>query len=159
MQKTLQLFLQNMVLRGGDEININKNLSSNIINNYGWPVSSYGEHYGFPKSDPSADVYKIAPLHKSHKKYGFIEPLKYYEKSIGISEIIKNHHHLNSFFVISLKKKSIYEIVLDENLNFKKTRNKIDINEKIRDIIYDKKKKCYLIYGQSTPKLISMCLT
>ena len=84
---------------------------------------------------------------------------EYYEKSIGISEIIKNHHHLNSFFVTSLKKKSIYEIVLDENLNFKKTRNKIDINERIRDIIYDKKKKCYLIYGESTPKLISMCLT
>ena len=141
--------------KGGDEINVIK-LSQEKIQNFGWPISSYGNHYDVVPIN--SYVRNFAPLHKSHKKYGFIEPLKYYEKSIGISEIIKNHHHPNSFFVTSLKKKSIFEIELDKNLNFKRTRNIIEINERIRDIIYDKQKKCYLIYGENTPKLISMCL-
>ena len=32
--------------------------------------------------------YEKYPLHKSHSKYGFIEPIKYFNPSIGISQII-----------------------------------------------------------------------
>ena len=36
----------------------------------------------------------MAPLEKSHRKYGFIEPIYYFTPSISITEIIK----LNDFF-------------------------------------------------------------
>ena len=39
-----------------------------------------------------------SPLHKSHSKYGFIEPLKYYVPSIAISEIIKVDKSFNKNF-------------------------------------------------------------
>ncbi len=72
---------------GGDEINI-------ILRgkNYGWPISSYGKHYcerQIPMTDKCKEKYVNYPLHKSHSEYGFQEPIKYFEKSLGISEIIK----------------------------------------------------------------------
>ena len=142
--------------QGGDEININKNLSSNIINNYGWPVSSYGEHYGFAESDPSTDVYKVAPLHKSHKKYGFIEPIKYFVPSIGISQIVKvdnnfiNHNGLdnqldtNNFIIGALGKKDRQLSVGTMSFHFFKINKEyskilnhefINIDERVRDVI------------------------
>ena len=39
--------------------------------NYGWPISSYGDHY-------DGRTRKEAPLNKSHSKFGFIEPIKYF---------------------------------------------------------------------------------
>ena len=67
---------------GGDEININISPDEEI-ENYGWAVSSYGEHYGYPDRDNSK-LYEIAPLNKSHKKYGFTEPLKFFNPSIAL---------------------------------------------------------------------------
>ena len=69
---------------GGDEVNIIKDILKK--NNFGWPISSYGEHY--PTMAPK-DAYEKAPLHKSHSNYGFIEPIKYFVPSIGISQILK----------------------------------------------------------------------
>lgn len=84
--------------QGGDEINLNILPSKDNIKNYGYPIASYGEHYGFP--DKSVDyLYKLAPLHKSHIKFGFIEPVKYFVPSIGISPIDK---YKNKLFVGSL---------------------------------------------------------
>ena len=37
------------------------------------------------------DQYAKAPLYKSHKKYGFREPIRYYSPALGISQIIKFH--------------------------------------------------------------------
>ena len=48
---------------GGDEVNVIEK-----GNNYGWPISSYGRHYDNTFKEE-------APLYKSHKKYGFIEPV------------------------------------------------------------------------------------
>jgi hypothetical protein len=141
--------------QGGDEINLIK-LDQNLVQNFGWPISSYGNHY--PEVPLNSFTNKIAPLHKSHKKFGFIEPIKYFKKSIGISEIIQNYHIDNSYFVTSLKNKAIYEIQLDNNHNFVEIKNEIKVNERIRDIIYDTESRCYLIFGETTPKLISMCL-
>ena len=72
---------------GGDEININNNPNKEL-KNYGWPISSYGEHYGFSQRDDKEDKYIKAPLYKSHEKYGFEEPFYYFNPSVGISEII-----------------------------------------------------------------------
>ena len=75
--------------RGGGELNlIDLDNTSDDIPNYGWPVVSYGKHYGgvVPRNRAK---YKKYPLYKSHTKYGFIEPLKDFTPSIGASEIVK----------------------------------------------------------------------
>ena len=72
--------------KGGDEINlieVNK-INKDKIQNYGWAISSAGEHY--------ADVERRSvkyPLYNSHSEHGFIEPLKSFVPAIGISEIVK----------------------------------------------------------------------
>ena len=66
--------------------------NTNKVENFGWPISSYGEHY---HSKKNSKRYIEAPLHKSHSQYGFKEPIKYFKKSIGISEIVKVN---NNFF-------------------------------------------------------------
>ena len=116
---------------GGDEINLIPN-TFNTIKNYGWPVSSYGEHYkGKIKANESK--YKKYPLFKSHSDHGFEEPLKYFTPSIGISEIIKFEE--DSYIATSLKDKSIYAFKLDNN-NILKDLERIEVGERIRDIIY-----------------------
>ena len=59
---------------GGDEINLIK-LNQREIPNYGWAISSYGEHYGGKNASYNKKKYVKYPLHKSHEEYGFIEPL------------------------------------------------------------------------------------
>ena len=115
---------------GGDEINLLL-LNKNDFPNYGWPISSYGEHYTGKKD---LKKYKKYPLNKSHSDHGFIEPIKYFSPSIGISEIIGINKDRN-YIVSSLKEKSIYLIVLnDRNIITKITKQYI--GERIRDIIY-----------------------
>ena len=141
--------------KGGDEINL-IDLNKSSISNYGWPISSYGSHYDVVPLNKYTN--KVAPLKKSHSQFGFIEPLKYFQDSIGISEIIANYYDKNSIFVTSLKSKTIFEIIFNNNLSDLKIVNEILLGERIRDIVYDNEKSCYIIYGESTPKLISMCL-
>jgi len=136
---------------GGDEINI-LNLEKKIIYNYGWPISSYGEHYGLKKRDESHPLYKKAPLHKSHKKYGFEEPIKYFVPSIGISEIIllpnkflnkdEGNSDINLLYGALGNKPeegdmSIHITTL--NNKYKEIdSNILNIKERVRDIIYIK---------------------
>lgn len=142
--------------KGGDEINLIK-LTSNEIPSYGWPISSYGEHYDVVPINSFTK--KFAPLHKSHRDYGFIEPIKYFKKSIGISEIIKDYNSNtdNIFYVTSLKQETLYKAVFDKEFSFVKFENEILISERLRDIIYDTENNCYYIYAENTPKLIQMC--
>ena len=137
--------------KGGDEINL-INIYNNKIQNYGWPISSYGSHYD---SVPlSKEIKNIAPLYKSHKDYGFIEPVFYFEKSIGISEVIKNYYsNDNSFFVTSLKNKTIYVINFGEKFKNPKIVEEINIGERIRDIIYDSEEKKYYLFLENSPKI------
>ena len=69
--------------KGGDEINVNHQ-KSNQTPNYGWDIASYGTTYS------KKDIFK-----KSHSKYGFIEPLKYYVPSIGISQVLYMSNKFN----------------------------------------------------------------
>jgi len=64
-------------------------MSQNKIPNYGWAISSYGEHYGGKTNIYNKKKYEKYPLYKSHNEYGFIEPLKVYDPSVGISNIVK----------------------------------------------------------------------
>ena len=117
---------------GGDEINLIELNSSNIPN-YGWAVSSYGEHYkGGKKSRKNKSKYKKYPLYKSHSDFGFIEPLKYFTPSIGISEIVKIKE--KSYVVSSLKDESLFFFNLNDQKEIE-IKFKIDVGERIRDII------------------------
>lgn len=116
---------------GGDEINlISTENESNKIQNYGWPTSSYGEMYGaILKAYP--DLSKKFPLHKSHKKYGFVEPIKFYNPSIGPSEIVKIGQ--NKYVFGTMKKKSIIFFELNQNNELVNERV-IKVGERIRDL-------------------------
>jgi hypothetical protein len=118
--------------QGGDEINlININNSlQNEIPNYGWPISSAGEHYG-GRSEENTIIYEKYPLHNSHSEYGFKDPLKSFVPSIGISEIVKIAP--NKYVLGSMKDKSIYFFELSDQ---KELINlvRVEVFERIRDL-------------------------
>ena len=124
--------------KGGDEININT-MPGGEIENYGWAISSYGEYSRFVKRDDNHP-------YKSHKKHGFVEPVKYFTPSIGISEIIKINseflnHIQNEILVASMGQQidegalSIHYFAFDSDYRIKK-HNILKINDRIRDMIY-----------------------
>jgi len=128
---------------GGDEVNVNTEFEKNILN-FGWPISSYGEHYGYKERIDSHKIYKIAPLYKSHSKYGFVEPIKYFVPSIGISEIVKFHDYNSeekTFLFGSLGNDplegdmSLHIIILDKKYKTLLDHHAINIGGRVRDII------------------------
>ena len=53
--------------RGGDEVNLIFDNENGKVSNYGWPIASYSDYYGYENSS----IKKIAPFKKNHKKFGF----------------------------------------------------------------------------------------
>jgi len=135
--------------KGGDEVNF-INLNYTKIPNYGWPISSYGDYYGYE----SFEEREKAPLNKSHKDYGFIEPIVTFTPSIGISQIIKDHfqnENNNDYIVSSLKAKTLFFIEFSKDLMSYKITDELILGERIRDIIfYDNR---YYIYLENSPML------
>lgn len=146
---------------GGDEININFNPNPSNIKNYGWPISSYGTH---STGNDSQKRYAEAPLHKSHKKYGFIEPLKYYVPSISITEIEQipkkfNKNFDNDFFIASMGNRieegdlSIHHIKLDQKYKKILREDIVVIGERIRDLKYIKDINKIILFIENSPGL------
>jgi hypothetical protein len=120
---------------GGDEINlieINK-INKDNIQNYGWAISSAGEHYG-GKSEGNKTKYEKYPLYKSHSEHGFIEPLKSFVPSIGISEIVKVG--ANRYVVSSMKDTSLYFFELNEKKQIMNL-NRVEVFERVRDLRFN----------------------
>ena len=117
---------------GGDEINLIKlrEIENKEIQNFGWPIVSAGEHYG-KDSYIQRKKYEKYPLYKSHSKYGFIEPLKSFVPSIGISEIIKLQE--NQYLVSSMKDKALYFFELNNENNIVNLERS-EVFERVRDI-------------------------
>ena len=147
---------------GGDEFNINFNPSLNDVKNYGWPISSYGEHCCGGKVEKNKFRYEKAPLHKSHEKYGFVEPIKYYVPSIGISEIEKipkkfNKEFDNDFFISAMGNNreegdlSIHHIKLDKNFKKILKEDIIVIGERIRDLKYIESLNKIILFIENSP--------
>ncbi len=131
--------------KGGDEINLNK--FDGKIQNFGWPVASYGDEYT-----------KKTKFLRSHKNNNFIEPLKYYVPSIGISEIeiIENINSKNENLILvsSLRANSIYFIKVNENFDKIINEERLYIqNQRIRDIKYDDKDEMLYLVFENTPSL------
>ena len=132
--------------KGGDEINF-------IIQdkNYGWPISSYGDHY-------DGVFRESAPLNKSHKDFGFQEPIEYFVPSIGISDLIKIEkdffdNRKENLFISSLKYKTLYIYELNNELTNIKKIDEIFIGERIRDFTYLEKSNLYVMVLEDTPSL------
>jgi len=140
--------------KGGDEINFNF-LKSNQPSNFGWPISSYGTPY--PGETKIFD--DKGWLKKSHKENGFIEPLKHYTPSIGISELVylpkeKSPDGNKYLFVSSLRAASIYVIKLSNDFGKILDEDRIFFLEhRIRDLKYDSDNNVFLILFERTPSI------
>lgn len=130
---------------GGDEINIIE-LKDKIVDNFGWPVSSYGEHYG-GKIDANKKKYEKYPLYKSHKEFGYTEPLKSFQPAIGPSEII--NYKKNFYLMATLRDKSLYFIEIDKKKI--KSMKRFETKQRIRDLKYHE--NTVYIYFESTGSL------
>lgn len=131
--------------RGGDEINI-----ISFEKNYGWPISSYGEPYEF--ENKTKDIYHYK---KSHKDYGFEEPIYTYVPSIGISQLIKipkkfSNKWDNNFLISSLNSRSLFRVKFDDLYQKVIFSEKIYVGERIRDIIIDKNNKLIFLVLEET---------
>ena len=130
---------------GGDEINLIELYQEKILN-YGWPLSSYGEHYG-QNDDLKKMKYKKYPLNKSHEDYGFIEPLKYHDPNYGISEITQINDNL--FVYSSLKKEELIFFKLGNKNKSIEEVVTLNVKERVRDIKYSNN-KLYLFLENSS---------
>ena len=133
--------------KGGDEINFNFR-NEKKIPNFGWDVAAYGTTYKNEK------IYKM----DSHSKYGFDEPFKYYNPSIGISEILylspkKNLDKKNYLYVSSLRAGSIYVIEVDDKFEKIIDEDQLFFGKRIRDIDYDEENKVFLILFEFVPSI------
>ena len=126
---------------GGDEINLIEveKINQDKIQNYGWAIASAGEHYG-RRSFENKKIYEKYPLYKSHSEYGFIEPLKSFVPSIGISEIVKIGK--NNYVVSSLIDNSFYFFELNEQREIVNL-DRVEVFERVRDLRF-KDNKLYL---------------
>lgn len=142
--------------KGGDELNL-INLTNNSVQNFGWPISSYGDHYDVVPLN--SKTRKLAPLYKSHAQYNFIEPIYYFNDSIGISEITKNFSSLliGDYLVTSLKEKKLYNFTFEKNSRKLILNDTINIHERIRDIKSDEENNnVYYLYLEDTPKILKL---
>ena len=137
---------------GGDEINL---IEISKINkekplNYGWAIASAGEHYG-GKIRKNDERYRKYPLYKSHTDHGFIEPLKSFVPSVGISQItkIKEKSYISASMGYNRPgDKSLYFFELD-NKNKLINLNQVKLFERIRDLIFYENKIYMLLEGSS----------
>ncbi len=141
--------------KGGDEVNINHEPETKI-KNFGWPKVSYGEHYykNYPK-----EILNQAPLFKSHKKYGFEEPIKYFVPSIGISEIISLDNNDKEFLFgamgneIAEQDLGLHLIKLNNNRKKIIKHKYIPLNERVRDMVISKNKDTIVLFLETTSTL------
>ena len=140
---------------GGDEINV-INLNNDVLDrNYGWPIASHGVG---TQTNPSS-ILDYEKKYSSHND--FVEPLKQYTPSIGISEIItipnnfiKSNENQN-FFISSLGLNlsegdlSLHYIETDNDYKKVVHSQIIPFQERIRDIIYSSKLDCFILFLES----------
>ena len=152
---------------GGDEINIIK--LGDKVTNYGWPISSYGDHYPgkinkYMKAGKLDELLKEAPLYKSHSQHSFEEPIKYFTPSVGISEIIKLPEDLNinlkNLYLVGSMGNNIYEgdkslhyFKLNQNKNNIEKIDSVIVNERVRDIKFNNENNLIIMVLENSPSI------
>lgn len=155
---------------GGDEINYNSDIDK--ITNYGWPISSYGNHYDISADlndhSESDNVIEGAPLYKSHFEYGFKEPIHYYKNNPGISQVVGIDYAEKIKFVVGtmgwpdLKKnerdylRSLLFYSFDKENKDIELMKDIYINERVRDLIYNSENKETYFLGETSGKIFKI---
>ena len=125
--------------RMGDEINL---IDTNTVNNYGWPLSSYGVHYesSFGINFVFDEVVD-APLNKSHKEFGFSEPIYYFgfdkvvEHGISDIEVVEVDNSNLNFLFGSMHYRRLYlgsYNLIDKNMV---SLTSFNTGNRIRDIV------------------------
>ena len=105
----------------------------------------------------------ILTINKSHKKYGFIEPIKYFTPSIAISEIIVVDPKFNGIkekqILVGSMGSSIEEgdlslhyFLLDNKLEIIK-HEILEIKERVRDIVYIEKINKIFLFLESSASI------
>ena len=150
----------------GDEINLT-DLNEKNITNFGWPISSYGDHYDDDLKRVK-NLLDIAPLFKSHAKHGFKEPAKVYTKNVAPSGIIsvseKFSGYKNSYFISGLGfnqsdgAKALYVVNFDKNYNSIVNEATISIGERIRDLQYYERKNLIILFLESSASFAVLSL-
>lgn len=141
--------------KGGDEINLRSAQDiEGSIPNYGWPIASYGEHY-----EDDAATYLKAPLKKSHAANGFVEPMKYYTPSIGISPILR----LPGFGDRTILAVGAMGFDPDEGdmsvhvLSFEDGKltpvTILSLEDRVRDMIYSERLDALLYFGETSQSI------
>jgi glucose/arabinose dehydrogenase len=126
------------------------------IKNFGWPISSYGEHY---YKNYSEEILEQAPLNNSHKNYGFEEPIKYFVPSIGISEIVPLDKNDSEFFIGAMgsevieKDLGLHYILLDKNKNEVINHKYVLLNERVRDMTVSNDRKTIILFLETSGSL------
>ena len=144
---------------GGDEINVNSNLSSEEIENYGWPIASYGVQPDYWDENKKNYMAKFAPYYKSHKDHGFVEPLIWFTPALGITQITKGNTGKTSkkdiFYFgamgwdIEEGDLSIHKLSLNNDGTIY-DHSVIPIGDRVRDLLFDKnKEKLYFFLENS----------
>ena len=141
--------------KGGDEINFNF-LDLKEEKNFGWPKASYGKAYSGEEK-----LFESETFITSHKELGYIEPIKYYDPSIGISEVVylENNSFCKSkcLWTSSLRANSIYILNINENFNELTSNGRIFLEKnRIRDIDYDKDLDLIILLSENVPALITI---
>ena len=106
------------------------------------------------------------PFYKSHEKHGFIEPAYYFLPSLGASSVSK----IPNFYFDDQNKDHKYLIVGtlgwknrkgEKSLHFFKFKNNklldkhyFNLNDRVRDIVYDKERNLFYIWTDTTSSLL-----
>lgn len=163
---------------GGDEINF-MNLKKKESYNFGWPISSYGAHYGagsyskldegyIVSKDLAKSIYKSFPLHESHTEYGYDEPAIYFIPSIGISQVVGFNRNDGKKYLIfgsmgyrdnlTQDDMSLYIAEIDP-INEIKILKKIYLDERVRDIdLPDNQNNIIYLTGDSSGSIYQVLL-
>ena len=98
-------------------------------------------------------------MNKSHKKFGFEEPIKYFDPSIGISQTISLNETDTEFLIgamgneIADQDLGLHYIKLNENRDKVIKHDYFLLNERVRDMIVSKDKKLIIIFLESTSSI------
>ena len=116
---------------------------------------SYGTYYSSSgERTTSSNVLLLQP----HRKYGFVEPVKYFTPAIGISDIFPIDHINNAYLIgamgslIQEGDMSLHMLTFGKNHNLLINHDIINIFDRIRS--FTKLKENYLMILENNPRLI-----